>query len=271
MHGPVTDWRLVDWSAFVDQPSRAAIVSDFDGTLSAVVGDRDRAVPLPGAAETLTRLARRFGLVAVVSGRPVDFLVSALPCGPEVVLAGLYGLQQMTGGRLEVATRAAAWQEVMTRAAAESAACSPDGLEVEDKGLSIVLHWRRAPGTAEWAVSWAERKAADEGLVAQPGRMSVELLPPVRTDKGTVVEALAGQLGAVCFFGDDIGDLPAFATLRRMKAAGKATVAVGVASPEQPAELGDAVDLLVDGPAGVLEVLQALAGGAPASVRHRPS
>ncbi len=40
--------------------------------------------------------------------------------------------------------------------------------------------------------------------------MSVELRPPVKTDKGTVVDELASGLGAACFFGDDLGDLPAF-------------------------------------------------------------
>ncbi len=46
--------------------------------------------------------------------------------------------------------------------------------------------------------------------------MSWELRPPVPTDKGTVVTELAAGLAAVCFVGDDTGDLPAFEALRRL-------------------------------------------------------
>jgi trehalose 6-phosphate phosphatase len=87
------------------------------------------------------------------------------------------------------------------------------------------------------------------------------LLPPVRFDKGTVVEELTGALSAVCFFGDDIGDLPAFRALRRLRSEGKTTIGVGVESPEQPDELANAVDLLVRGPEQALALLSSLAEG----------
>ncbi|HSS11457.1 MAG TPA: hypothetical protein VLL25_16350, partial [Acidimicrobiales bacterium] len=87
----------------------------------------------------------------------------------------------------------------------------------------------------------------------------VELRPPVEADKGTVVEELASGLDAVCFIGDDRGDLPAFAALARLAAEGRDTLAIAVNSDEAPTELLAAADVVVDGPSGVLDLLEALA------------
>ena len=67
-----------------------------------------------------------------------------------------------------------------------------------------------------------------------------------------MVAELAAGLAAVCFVGDDTGDLPAFEALRRLAAAGVATLAVAVAGPETPAAVLAAADMVVDGPAGLL-------------------
>ena len=80
--------------------------------------------------------------------------------------------------------------------------------------------------------------------------MSWELRPPVPTDKGTVVAGLAAGLRAVCFVGDDTGDLPAFGVLGQLRAGGVDTLAVAVGGPETPPEVLAAADLVVDGPAG---------------------
>jgi trehalose 6-phosphate phosphatase len=78
----------------VADPPRSAIVTDFDGTLSPIVDDPGRARPLDGAADLLGRLARRFAIVAVVSGRPVSFLAEQLAGAVAPVrLVGLYGLE----------------------------------------------------------------------------------------------------------------------------------------------------------------------------------
>jgi trehalose 6-phosphate phosphatase len=88
--------------------------------------------------------------------------------------------------------------------------------------------------------------------------MSVELHPPVEVDKGTVVEELVGGLPTACFLGDDVGDLPAFAALSRLAAAGRATFRVVIDSPEATEEVRRAADLVVDGPVGALELLRGL-------------
>jgi hypothetical protein len=87
--------------------------------------------------------------------------------------------------------------------------------------------------------------------------MAVELRPPVAVDKGTAVDALISGLAIGAFAGDDHGDLPAFAALTRAveETRLERAVRIGVTSPEAPPELGDAVDTVVEGPAGLIELL----------------
>jgi trehalose 6-phosphate phosphatase len=242
---------------FVERPADAAVLVDFDGTLSPIVTDPAAARPIEGAAEVLTALAARFGLVAVVSGRPTDFLRGLVP--PEVVLCGLYGLEVVRGGRRTDHPGAGAWREVIEDVARTSAARGPAGMVVEPKGLSLTLHYRSRPELAGEVAAWAAQQAARSGLVARPAKMSVELHPPIAADKGTAVEALADGLGAVCYIGDDQGDLPAYDALDRLAARGVRPLRVAVASAEAPSDLLARADLVLDGPPAVLAFLRRLA------------
>ena len=247
---------------FRDRPDRAGVLVDFDGTLSSIVVDAAEARPAPGSVEVLYRLADRYRLVAVVSGRPVSFLVDRLGSdgkpGP-LVLSGLYGLERATAdGGVVVTGGADRWRTLVERAAVDAESHFPSGVSVERKGLSVTLHVRPHPERAAEVASWALSEADRTGLVLHPARMSWELRPPVRADKGTVVYQLANGLAPVCFVGDDIGDLPAFDVLDKWRRAGTDVVKVAVRSDEAPSELLERSDLQVDGPEGVLAFLQAL-------------
>jgi trehalose 6-phosphate phosphatase len=255
----------IDWSPWTERVGAAGVILDFDGTLAAIVEDPGQAVLLPGAKRVLGALAERLGLVAVVSGRPIAYLDEQLEGVPGIVLAGLYGLEREVGGGRWVDPAAETWREAVRGSARAAEDEAPPGVEVEYKGLSLVLHARRRPEALPWAQAWAEEQSARSGLRVQGGRLSVELLPPVAMNKGRVVEELAAPVDAVCFVGDDTGDLPAFAALERLRSAGKKTAGVGVRSPEQPEALRGVVDWFVDGPSGVVELLGALARGRPPS------
>jgi trehalose 6-phosphate phosphatase len=241
---------------FLERPALAAVVLDFDGTLSPIVDVPAEARPVEGAAELLDHLAHRLGLVAVTSGRPVAFLLPLLP--PSVVLSGLYGLEVVQDGVRRDLRGAGAWREAVADVARISADRGPHGMVVEPKGLSLTLHYRTRPDLAPAVQAWAEAQAARSGLVARAAKMSVELHPPIAADKGTAVEALTAGLAAVCYVGDDLGDLPAFDALDRLAAAGVHTLRVAVAGPETPPELVDRADVLVEDPAGVLDLLRRL-------------
>ena len=132
-------------------------------------------------------------------------------------------------------------------------------MAVEPKGLSLTLHYRERPEIEPAVVDWAAAQAARSGLVMRRARMSVELHPPIAADKGTAVEDLVADHEAVCFVGDDRGDLPAFDALDRLEARGMEVLRVAVASAEVPSDLIERADLVVDGPTAVLDLLRQFA------------
>jgi trehalose 6-phosphate phosphatase len=253
----VIDDRLDALQPFADRPAAAAVVFDFDGTLAPIVQDPASARPLDGVTDALAGLAARFGLVGVLSGRPVDFLLPLLPDG--LVVSGLYGLEVVRDGRRTDRAGAGAWREVVADVARSSSDRGPEGMVVEPKGLSLTLHYRTRPEIAGAVAEWARRQGARSGLEVRPAKMSVELHPPIAADKGTALEELVEGLSAVCFVGDDRGDLPAYDALDRLAARGVHALRVAVASDEAPDELIDRADLVVEGPAEVLELLHRLA------------
>jgi len=254
---------LEPWSA---NPGRAAVVVDFDGSLAPIVDDPAAAVALPAAAGAVSRLAGRLGLVAVVSGRPVAFLRERL-ADDRLAYAGVYGLERLVGGRVVVDERVAPFVDAVA-AAARRAEADPalTGVGVERKcSVAAALHWRTCPERAEAAERFAAEEARRSGLEVRRGRMVAELAPPVAVDKGTAVDALlhdrAGELDAVLFAGDDLGDLAAFDALDRAVASGRIRHAVKVAvrSAEEPAELVARAGIEVDGPSGLAALLSELA------------
>ncbi|MCU1462625.1 MAG: trehalose-6-phosphatase [Acidimicrobiales bacterium] len=240
------------------RPDRAGVFSDFDGTLSAIVMDAHEAEPLPGVADALGALVGRYARVGVVSGRPAAFLVAHLG-GRGIALSGLYGLEHVgPDDAIAVDDEVERWRPVVTAAAdrAEADGWPPEG--VERKGLSVTLHFRGRPERDAAARAWAEAESARTGLKVLAAKQSYELQPPVDADKGTALADLARGLDAVCFVGDDLGDLPAFDALDRMARDGAAVVRIGVASAEAPPELLRRSDLVVEGPAGALDLLRSL-------------
>ena len=235
---------------------------DFDGTLAAIVDDPAAARPHEDAVEILTALARRWGKVAVVSGRPAAYLAQHLSSAAGADLLGLYGIERAAAGSAEVTTHpdAERWRGPVASAAAEAEQVLPAGTSVERKGLTVTLHYRSAPAARAEVEREAAALAERHGLDQHDGKMSVELRPPVRVDKGTVVADLAAGLTAVAFAGDDLGDLPAFSWLERLRSSGVTTLSIASGGSETPAAVTDAADLTVEGPEGILEVLRRLAG-----------
>lgn len=233
---------------------------DFDGTLAEIVDDPASAVALPGIPGLLERAASSLGRVAVVSGRPLAFLETALGKVPDVLLFGLYGAEArrrdgaLANGSSPVPHSARAR---LDGAMAELDAMAP-GIELERKDLSVVVHWRQAPERAAELDALGRGVAKRHGLEVLAAKMALELAVPGVGDKGHVVRRLATGMRTACFVGDDRGDLAAFAALGELAGAGLQAIRVAVQSPESPAELVAAADLVVEGPAGTRALLQAI-------------
>lgn len=265
MAEPEVDPALL--APFRDQPDRAGIITDFDGTLAPIVDDPASARPLPDVVEVLHRLAHRYQRVAVVSGRPAAFVADHLrveDCEQDsgcegLLVSGLYGLEKAEGDSITAHPDAERWREAVSQVAERAEQEAPPGVTIEHKGLSVTIHYRTAPNHEDWVRSWAEDQAEETGLSLHPARMSAELRPPLEADKGSAVMELASGLSAACFVGDDRGDLPAFAALDHMAdEQGMSTLKVAVRSDESPPELLDQGQVHVDGPEGVVALFRRL-------------
>ena len=178
-------------------------------------------------------------------------------------MLGHYGWQRWQDGQLsapEVPPEVLAARAALPDLLRETGA--PEGTWVEDKKHAVAVHTRRAadPEAALRRLSEPLAElAARLGLAAEPGRFVIELRPP-GVDKGTALTGLVRERAArsVLFCGDDLGDLPAFAAVRALRADGVPGCAVASASPESP-QVAAAADLVVDGPAGIVALLAAIA------------
>jgi trehalose 6-phosphate phosphatase len=140
---------------------------------------------------------------------------------------------------------------------------APEGTWTEDKGNAVAVHTRRAahPQDALDALRGPlDALAARTGLTVEPGRLVIELRPP-GTDKGTALYSLVAQRspGSVTFCGDDLGDAAAFGAVRALRASGIRGLTVCSSSAETAPELAAEADLVVDGPDGVVALLDGLA------------
>ncbi len=237
-------------------PLATGLFLDFDGTISPIVNEPAAAQPLLEAPQILADLARGFGRVGLLSGRPVSFLEPFF--APTITLAGLYGLETLVAGERWDHPSSGTWREVVEDVASTSVARGPAGMRVETKGLSLTLHYRGVPHLAHDVQAWAEQQGARSGLIVRPARMSFELHPPIEVDKGSTLLRLAEGFSAVAFIGDDHGDLPAFAALDTLAATGVTAVRVAVRSAEGDPELTLRADLCLDSPDEVLTFLRAL-------------
>ncbi|MBC8086953.1 MAG: trehalose-phosphatase [Phycisphaerae bacterium] len=194
---------------------------DIDGTLAPIAASPD-AVHIDPAIQQLihTIHTQSQGAVALISGRSIVDIDRLFPERPFAA-AGQHGAERrhpngtierkVVDGRRLVLMRQAL-REVERRYA---------GLLLEDKGLSLALHYRLAPGLE----SLAHREVREllletgSGFLMQTGKCVVEILPAGNT-KGTVVTQFMTEppfRGRVpVFVGDDVTDEHAFAVVNQL-------------------------------------------------------
>jgi trehalose 6-phosphate phosphatase len=206
-----------------------ALFLDVDGTL---IEFADSPADIP-ADDSLTRLLggladRLGGAVALVSGRPIEFL-DALFAPLTLPTAGLHGIERRRAsgimqGASHIDTRLDAARSALSHFVAEHA-----GTFLEDKRRSVALHYRRGPQFESAA------RAAIDALAAplaptyhvQEGDMVFELKPRGFTKEAAVREFLreppfTGRIPVM--LGDDLTDA---AALRAVESCGGISIAVG--------------------------------------------
>jgi trehalose 6-phosphate phosphatase len=237
-------------SSLADDPSTLGIFVDFDGTLSPIVDRPDDAVPADGAPELLQALASKFALVAVLSGRPLEFLKSRFRAS-RVLLCGAYGRERSdrSGRRMTEG-----WEPVA--AAAVAATSRLEGVLVERKGAGVALHYRLAPERETRVNEIAVVLAKEFELEILPGRLVAELVSP-GPRKGDALRSLVREKGlrSVIVAGDDLADVESFEVARELDVR---SLCIAVLSEEAPQRLVDAADTTVNGPEALIELLREL-------------
>jgi trehalose-phosphatase len=260
------------WASLLEplraEPSRAAILTDVDGTLAPIAERAEEAAVPEAARQVLAALSEHFGLVGCVSGRQAEE-ARRLVGLDGIAYAGNHGLELLLPGdetpRPDPSLAGREREAADFIAGLDRGALPAAGLRLEDKGPIQALHWRGAveEAAAEAHAHEIATAAGRAGLEPRWGRKVLELRPVGGGGKDAAVASLlaAEGLDRAVYAGDDRTDLDAFGRLRELREDGElaAAVCVGIVSPEAPAELAEESDLTVDGPEGWLAILEWLA------------
>jgi len=242
----------------------AGLLTDFDGTLSPIVGDPTAARLVAGAHGPLARLADRLAVVAIVTGRaPLD--ARRMTGVPGLLVAGNHGLEWLEPDAVEptVAPETARVRGLLVDLLARVPPI--DGVFVEEKGLSAAVHYRNAaePEAARQRLIDALGPMPD-GLERRHGRMSIELRPTGLGDKGAATRQIIDRfrLRGVVVMGDDMTDLDMFAAVAAARAGGVRAAIIGVGGAhETPPQVIAAADVVLADPQEAAELLARLASG----------
>lgn len=230
---------------------RPLLAFDFDGTLAPIVArPGDARVPAP-VAHRLQRLAGRLP-VAVVSGRQVHDVRPRLLFTPWRIVGNHGAEDEAEASAIPLVDLAPARAQLDAAAAALRAA----GVVVEDKGLSLALHYRLASDR-----DMAQRviddvvNALPPSLAVFGGKMVVNIVAARARDKADAVAALVAASGAAAavFVGDDVNDEPVFARAEPSWF----TVRVGQDDPSSQARY------FLDGPADLPQLLDRMLDALP--------
>jgi trehalose 6-phosphate phosphatase len=247
----------------------SAVITDIDGTISAIAPTPADALVTDVAREALTALADRLALVGVVTGRSAA-VGEAMVAVPGLVYIGNHGMERVhkgvvwhhPGAVAKADAIGAALREIGAEAATEDWF---DGVVIEDKRLSGSVHYRLVPDSAparDVLLRLANEAAARHDLLVTEGRQIVELRPRIVVNKGTAIRGLVEEfgLGGLIFLGDDLTDVDAFREVRVLREEGRIEgLRVAVLAAETQPEVFAESDVTVKGVGACVALLAAIA------------
>jgi len=207
---------------------RDAFFFDVDGTLLDIKPNPGDVLAGEPLKTDLIHLAQRAsGAIALVSGRKIEdldriFFPLTLPA------AGLHGAQIRRSNTIEFL---ASDENIrLARPEVEDFAARFPALFLEDKGMTLAVHFRKCPELSEIVRVELSVIGSKYGLALQEGKMVVELKPDL-FDKGTAIKAFLAVPPFMdrqpVFFGDDLTDEKGFDVVN---ASGGVTVKIGASS-----------------------------------------
>jgi trehalose 6-phosphate phosphatase len=240
------------------------LVTDFDGTVSPIVRDPYGAQVTARSRELLRALGAALPLVAVVSGRSAADIQQRVGL-PGLVYVGNHGLERWVDGQVEVHPQAAGYRPALEAAIHELEPIKPPGMIIEDKGVTLSVHYRQADDPDAIGAAYRPRV---RDLAARLGLTFFEGRPPVAVDKGIAFRRLVTEhdLGSALYIGDDLTDVDAFRAAHDLRRSGACyALAAGVESGGAPDAVRETADVLVSGVPGVEALLSWLLDARSAS------
>ncbi len=224
------------------------LLSDYDGTLTPIVSRPEEAILSPEVREKLRTLAQKTtSSVGIISGRPLSELESMVAI-EGIYYAGNHGLEIEGPGLKFVSQPAETARATMKDLARRLAAAldSINGVIVEDKGLSLSVHYRLVKKGEENLVAETFKQLTspllNKGKIrVTSGKKVLEVRPPIDWHKGKAVEAITREIKALLklettltiYLGDDTTDEDAFRVVHRP---GGWSVFVGGENPSSSAD-----------------------------------
>lgn len=160
------------------------------------------------------------GAIALISGRSIHDVDALFP-SIVLAVAGQHGLERRDARGVRSARTAGDAMLATARRRLDALAAVHPGLVVEDKGLSIAVHYRAAPALAALVTDTVRAMQEELGAdyMLQPGKYVVELV--LRgADKGEAIRAFMaespfrGRLPV--YLGDDLPDERGFAVVTEL-------------------------------------------------------
>ena len=201
-----------------EDPANAAVLLDVDGVLAPIVQHADDAHMPETTRRPLIEVAKRYGVVACVSGRRASDARRIVSLG-SIAYLGSHGSEVLRPGLDRPGARPRAAGVDAPRAGRSATTHFTEHLRrlrvrLEDKEAIAALHWRGVPDEdgAQAAIEEVAERAEQAGFTTHWGRKVLEIRPPVRIDKGAGIVALLRdiELSAAVYVGDDVTDLDAF-------------------------------------------------------------
>jgi len=206
---------------------RVLLAFDFDGTLAPIVRDPEAAAMRPRTAAMLAKVAKLYPC-AVISGRSRADVMAKVDAIPLRAIFGNHGMEPSPNLRT--------WRRLAARWHAQLASSLPPiaGVVIENKGVSLAVHYRKARARAAARRLILIAAAALPGARIVEGKMVVNALPAGAPDKGTALTSLCKRLrcNSAIYVGDDENDEDIFALARRCRLLG---IRVGSAQRTQAA------------------------------------
>ena len=239
------------WESFsseIKAASRILFLSDYDGTLTPIVGRPSEALLSSEVREKLRALAEKPAFnVGIITGRLLSE-VRELVGIEGIYYAGNHGLEIEGPGLSFINPKAKAARAEMKDIAQQFSARlgGIEGVIIEDKGLSLSVHYRLVKKSQEKVVTETFRQITsprlqDGKIRVSSGKKVLEVRPPIDWHKGKAVETImkemekviGTEIGPVIYLGDDTTDEDAFKVIHRPRGW---SIYVGQENPSSNAE-----------------------------------